>query len=302
MEKEIILAIDIGGTSVKMGAVKEDVLLEKSSYRNIWNGNQDKLVEDLKPYIDSYINKYKINKIGIGCPGEIEDGVVLFASNLGWRNFDIKKSFNDKYPNLEINVNNDGIAAVNAELKYGILKNVKNAIFIVFGRGVGGAIIIDGKIYEGERKNGGKIGHLTYKKPNGRKCNCGRVGCYETYTSVTGLIQTIKEEYYQQSERKEKLKRLSGFQIVQYVKEKNPVVCKGVQLWNEDISEEILDLVEIFDPSHIVLAGGITESGLLDLEVIRNKLKTFGYDYVNVSISRFKGKTGLIGAASAFNK
>ena len=103
-------------------------------------------------------------------------------------------------------------------------------------------------------------------------------------------------------ERKEKLKRLSGFQIVQYVKEKNPVVCKGVQLWNEDISEEILDLVEIFDPSHIVLAGGITESGLLDLEVIRNKLKTFGYDYINVSISRFKGKTGLIGAASAFNK
>ena len=302
MEKEIILAIDIGGTSVKMGAVKEDVLLEKSSYRNIWKGNQDKLVEDLKPYIDSYINKYKINKIGIGCPGEIEDGVVLFASNLGWRNFDIKKSFNDKYPNLEINVNNDGIAAVNAELKYGILKNVKNAIFIVFGRGVGGAIIIDGKIYEGERENGGKIAHLTYKKPNGRKCNCGRVGCYETYTSVTGLIQTIKEEYYQQSERKEKLKRLSGFQIVQYVKEKNPVVCKGVQLWNEDISEEILDLVEIFDPSHIVLAGGITESGLLDLEVIRNKLKTFGYDYINVSISRFKGKTGLIGAASAFDK
>lgn len=299
--EEFILAIDIGGTSVKIGVVTKDQLLEKISFRNVWKGHQDKLVADLENSITRLIQKYNIHKIGVGCPGDIEDGKVLYASNLGWKNFDLSHELKKYFPFAEIKIENDGIAAVNAEIHFGKLQNVQNGLFIVFGRGVGGACIINGKIYLGENKKGGKIGHLTCKKPNGRRCNCGRIGCFETYTSVTGLIRTIKEQN-QMLKAHQKFQRLSGFQIVELVKQNNPIVLHGVSIWNDDIAEEILDLAMLFAPSHIVLAGGITESGLIDLSKIKRKLNQFGYGSIDLSISQYKGNTGIIGVASLFQE
>lgn len=303
MEKEYVLGIDIGGTSIKIGVVSNCNVIESASIRNVFKGNFDALLPGIKEICDLYVNKYNINKIGIGCPGDIVDGVVKVASNLGWKNYDILNVFKKSYPECEIVVENDGKAACNAEKIYGALANIKNGLFITIGRGVGGAIIYNGQDVYGNYRNGGKIGHMIIQK-NGRRCNCGRRGCFETYASVYGLIQTIKETnvHWPNEEEKIDTEKLSGVQIVNYNKKGSIVAKNGIEKWNKDLSEGILNLCMIFDPSVIVIAGGITESGLLNLDTIKDVLVKNGYDKCQLTLAKFKGKSGLVGAASLFNK
>lgn len=294
---ELILAIDIGGTSIKMGVVNKNKIVESIQMRNIWKNSQDKFVDDIKINIQYFINKYAITKIGVGCPGEINNDIVVCASNLQWNNFALKEKIQKEFPSILIKIENDGNAALLAEVKYGKLQNVDYALFVVFGRGVGGGIILNGKQMKGSSYRGSKIGHVVMKGPRGRKCSCGRMGCFETYASVTGLFQTVREINYHNGNL-EHLKKLNGFLIHELYKNDDPIIKTAVAQWNNDIAEGLLNLAEVVDPSHIILAGGITESGLIQLPYITQKFVEYGYENVNIEISAFKGKAGLIGAAA----
>ena len=298
---ENVLAVDIGGTSIKLGVVNNDKVLESTSIRNTFKGKSSALIEGIKEICHEYINKYNVRKIGIGCPGDIADGVVVVASNLGWTNYNLLDDFKKEFVGLEIQVENDGIAACKAEMKLGNLKNVETGLFVTIGRGIGGGIIINQKLVQGSHKLGGKIGHVTLYN-NGRKCNCGRRGCYETYCSVLGLIRTVKEENVKFPENEKiNVERLSGFQIVSLKKENNSVALKGLKRWNGDFASGLVNLCNLFDPSVIVIAGGITEGDLLDLDYIKEELNKNGFSECEVLLAKFKGKTGLIGAASLLN-
>lgn len=299
MERKYVLGIDIGGTSIKIGIISGSYLVESFTIRNNFKGKCNLFVAGIKPTIDSFIERYHITKIGIGCPGEIQNGVVLLASNLGWVNYNIKEDFQNNYPGMEIVVDNDGNAACLAEKKYGLLKGKDNGIYITLGKGVGGAIIINNKIMMGNHGMGGRFGHMVIKE-NGRHCACGRRGCFEIYGSITGLILTVREVNNRQQDESKKidLSKISGYQIVKYVIDGNETVIEAVKRWNNDLAEGILNLCMIFDIDDIVIGGGITESGLIDIPFIKSKLAPFGYEKCNLSISTFKGKTGLIGAAA----
>ena len=296
---ENVLGIDIGGTSIKLGVVCGEEVLESTSLRNTFKGKSNLLVEGIKEICDDYINRFNITKIGIGCPGNIVDGIVTFASNLGWKNYEILKDFSLRFPNCKIYVDNDGNAACKAEMKFGNLNNVSNGLFVTIGKGVGGAIIIDNKIVKGHNNKGGRFGH-TVIHTNGRKCNCGRRGCFETYASVAGLLQTVKEQNqkWKNPEEQINIEKLSGYQIAKHLKDGNKMVATAINIWQKDIAEGLLDLCHIFDPSIIVIAGGITESGILTPDYLKRFLKNHNYGDCDIQLARFKGKTGLIGAAS----
>lgn len=298
-EKEYVLGIDIGGTSIKIGVVNADQILESTSVRNTFKGASKNLLPGIKPICDNYIKKYNIKKIGVGCPGDIENGVVVLAANLGWNHFNILEEFKKYYPDCSINVDNDGNAACEAELKYGELGNVTNGLFITIGRGVGGTVIVDKKIVHGIHNRGGKFGHMVIHT-NGRKCNCGRRGCYETYVSVLGLINTVKEVNERTSDPNAKIdtSKLSGYQIINYLKDNKSVAIEGVRKWHNDLAEGLLNLCLVFDPSVIIIAGGITEGPLLNIEYIQKYLASHDYESCEVKVATFKGKTGLVGAAA----
>ncbi len=295
--QEKVLAIDIGGTSIKTGIVEGDKIIEFASYKNVWKGAQEKLTPFFSKIFSHWIEKYNITKIGIGCPGDIIDNVVVSAANLKWHDFHLLDELQAIYPQMTIKIENDGRAATLAELTYGKLKDVKNGIFIVFGRGVGGSLVINHEIYTGSFTRGGNFGHMVIKNYKARKCNCGRRGCFETYASVAGLVQTIKDINYH-SKNPVPLKELGGLRVMDLANNQHPIVIKAIKQWNLDIAESILSLALILDPSHIILAGGITESGLIDIEVIKEKLREQHYDNVVVELSDFKSKAGLVGAAT----
>lgn len=297
--KRYILGIDIGGTSVKIGVVCQSNVIESTNIRNTFKGKENELIPGIKSICNYYISKFNIDRIGIGCPGEIIDGTVICASNLGWKNFDILNAFKEAFPDKYINVDNDGNAACLAELHYGKLKGEKDGIFITIGKGIGGAFIIDGKICHGTYGFGGRFGHMVIRS-GGRRCGCGRRGCFETYGSVTGLIQTVREinSKWEKEEDKIDVSKMSGFVIVNKVQEQNEIVTKAVEKWNCDLAEGILNILMILDSPSIVIAGGITESGLIDLDYIRRYISMLGYDKCKISLATFKGKTGLVGAAS----
>lgn len=301
-ESNYILGVDIGGTSVKIGVVKNGEVFESTSIRNLFKGNPSLLTSGIKDICDTYILKYNINKIGVGCPGDIFNGIVVFASNLGWKNYDILTDFKKTFPNCDILIDNDGNTSCQAEIKFGKLNNVSDGLFITIGKGIGGAIIIENKIFHGMHNQGGRFGHMVIHT-NGRKCNCGRSGCYETYASVAGLLNTVKEVNSRWPKINERINvyKLSGFQIVKLIQQKNQIAIEALKKWHNDVAEGLLNLCHIFDPSTIVIAGGITESGLLDLNFIKTYLKEYGYEDCDVFLATFKGKTGLVGAACLFD-
>ena len=295
-----VLGIDIGGTSIKIGVVNNNEVIVSSSMRNLFKGNPETLIPGIKDICNDYISKYNIKDIGVGCPGDIDNGVVIFASNLGWKNFDLLNAFAKEFPNLNIVIDNDGNAACQAEINDGHLKDVNNGLFVTIGKGIGGAIILDNRIIKGNHNKGGRFGH-TVIHTNGRKCNCGRRGCFERYASVTGLIQTVKEFNLKWKVEEEKIdvEKLSGYQIVKYSKESNNKMIKeALNKWHNDIAEGLLDLCHVIDPSVIVIAGGITESGLLDINYIQEFLVNHNYGDCIVKLAKNKGKTGLVGAAN----
>lgn len=298
-----ILCIDIGGTSIKIGVVYKDNIIESASVRNSFKGNFDMLIPSIKDLCNLYINKYQLNKMAIGCPGDIDMGKLIFASNLGWQNIDLLKEFQNNFKNVEVRVANDGVAASLAERTYGYLKDVSDAIFVTIGKGIGGCIISNGNELKGNHNFGSRFGHMVIKS-GGRRCNCGRKGCFEAYGSISGLIKTTKE-YNQKWTKKEDLidiDKLSGYKILNYLKDGNKLVKESINRWNKDIVIGLLNLCHIVDPSIIVIAGGVTESEFLNLDFIKVKLAKHKYDKCEVKLATLKGKTGLVGAGCLFNK
>lgn len=296
-----ILAVDIGGTSIKIGVVNKSEVIDSTTIRNSFKGHFDDLLPVIKGIMNNYINKYHINKIGVGCPGDIKDGYLYFASNLGWKDINILEKFKNEFKDLEVKVENDGLAAFKAERLYGRLNGVSNGIFVTIGKGIGGAILIDDKVLLGSHSFGGRFGHIVIRS-GGRFCNCGRKGCFEAYGSISGLIKTTKEYSLKWTKKEEQLEtdKLSGYKILSYLKENNPVVKESVKRWHKDIAIGLINLCHIVDPTDIVIAGGVTESELLNIEYIKNKMIKHGYDKCELSLASLKGKTGLVGAASLF--
>ena len=193
------LGIDIGGTNTVFGAISHDgLILKKDSI--LTNADQnpvhlfDKIFERNKVWIKELDNRYFFKNIGIGVPnGNYFTGMVKDPPNLGqkWQNLDLVK-FVKKYQDIPVKITNDANAAALGEKSFGVAKEMKNAVVITLGTGLGSGLIIEGKVFYGHDGFAGELGHIIID-PKGRICECGRQGCLEMYVSAKGLKHTIDE-------------------------------------------------------------------------------------------------------------
>jgi glucokinase len=254
------------------------------------------------------ITEKDVISIGIGCPGAVdaESGIIVLTPNLPYENFNVRKIFAEK-TNLPVYLDNDANCAVLGEVVSGAAKNYKTAIAVTLGTGVGGGIIIDGKIYNGFNCAAGELGHMITHR-NGRQCNCGRKGCFEAYASATALIKDTKEAALKNPDSllnrlcDGDVEKINGKTSFDGKRAGDKVATEVVDNYIEELGEGIINYINIFQPEIILIGGGISNEGEYLLEPLREYV--FKYSYGSNMLPRtkieraaLKNDAGIIGAA-----
>lgn len=301
------LGIDIGGTSAKFGLVTDEGNLEAAdSYAVSFDDYKTPILETVLKSTDFFLKKNSLHPsslkaVAISATGQIdsENGVVsgTCGNIANWENVKIKEAFEEKY-NVKTCVVNDANCVALGEKWLGGAKDSKNAIILTIGTGVGGGIIVDGKILLGERGYGGEIGHFGIDK-NGRKCTCGNTGCLEQYASTTALIRSVREYFEQNDASFLENNEINGITVFEMAKQ-NKAMAGILDEWIADTAYGIASLVHIFNPEIVLLGGGISNEKEMFVDKVREKvlssvMKNFRKN-LKIQSAALKNSAGLIGA------
>lgn len=308
------LGIDIGGMTVKgiltdnSGKIYADGNVQTDSDKGATQmcANIVELVNVLLS--NGKVNKAEVVGIGVGCPGIIDskNGVVVFAGNLKLLNFALAKEI-EIATGLPVKITNDANAAALGEAKFGAGSKYKNSILVTLGTGVGGGIVIDGKLFEGGKSAGTEIGHTVIVE-NGLKCTCGRKGCFERYASASALMEQTKDamEANRNSEmwKGYDLETVTGKTPFAYY-DRDLTAKLVVDKYISHLACGIINLANIFRPEVVMLGGGLSEQGetltkplqkILDNELMGGT----AYAPVKVVKASLGSKAGAYGAAALF--
>ena len=312
---ELVLAIDIGGTSMKGALVDRQGHLSSRFVVPVVPGEEqesalDRLIASAKESLQSLSEGDRVIGIGCGVPGGINTftGVCDYASNLGWKNLPVARILSDKL-SLPCKIDNDANAAMLGEIQFGQEKAYRNAILLTLGTGIGGGIFVNGQLYVGNEGKGAEIGHMVIVA-GGIPCPCGRKGCFETYASATALTREAKKaiEAHPESLMAEEVRK--GVKIdaalpFECAKKGDEVAQRVVDQYIEYLGVGCLNLIDIFRPEVIVLSGGVSKQGENLRQPLERYLEKFGYGFgvdkapkVDIKISRLGADIGIYGAAA----
>ncbi len=307
------IGIDLGGTNIKVGVVDENYnIVGKSNIKTNLPRPSEEIAESIAEGVrlacaDAGIYVSDVNSIGIGTPGVANrnTGVVLYSCNLGFNNFELGKVLGEKL-GTQIFVENDANAAAFGEVVNGAGKGYKNVVVVTLGTGVGGGIIIDGKIYTGFNFCGGELGH-TVIEYNGRQCGCGRKGCFEAYSSATALINMTKEamEANPDSEMWKiagSLENVDGKTAFDGMRAGDKAAVGVVDMYINYLGCGLVNIVNTFQPELLLIGGGICKEGENLTKPLNEYIERESYCIdpnrsTKLDIAKLGNDAGIIGAA-----
>lgn len=306
------IGIDLGGTNIAGGLVnKAGEILKKLSVPTASERGSDAVIEDIYSVIEALIRENNtgepVKGIGIGVPGiaDPHTGEVIVCVNLNWYNVPLKEKLSKK-TDLPIYIDNDATVAGVAEFQIAQEGKYKDAVILTLGTGVGGGILVDGKVLSGHNGIGSELGHMLIGEAL-YTCNCGRNGCLETFASSTAIIHYAK--YLIKSGKPSTmlemvngdLEKISGEVIFNAAKAGDSVANEVVDRLVKYLSIGIMNIVCTLDPEIIFLGGGISMAGDFLLDKVNAALENLKYfkakPHVTVEIAKFKNDAGIIGAA-----
>ena len=307
------VGIDLGGTNIVAGVVDEEYrIIAKASTKTNCPRPEKEIADDMarmavEAVKNADLTMDQIEWIGVGTPGiaNSEKGIIEYSNNLGFKNTPMVKYIQETI-DKPVFIENDANAAAYGEFVAGAAKGARNAVCITLGTGVGGGIIIDGKIYSGSNFAGAEIGH-TVIEVDGAQCSCGRKGCFEAYSSATGLIRMTREAIAEhpdcimaQSEKeKGKVTARTSFDCMRagdkYAK---AVVDKYIKY----LAAGITNTINIFQPDILCIGGGVCNEGdplLLPMkELVAKEVYTRNSEKnCEIVIAKLGNDAGIIGAA-----
>ena len=310
------LGIDLGGTNIVAGVVDEDGnIIVKASCKTNAPRSQEEICDDmaavaLKALESANLTKNDIRFIGIGAPGAVNGatGVIEFANNFNFHNWEIVRMMKERL-GVEIFVENDDNAAAYGEFLVGAAKDANDAIVVTLGTGVGGGIIIDGMIYSGSNFAGAEIGHMVIQH-RGRQCSCGRRGCWEAYSSATGLINMTKEAVINPYNANSiitqsvggDLNKITGRTAFDAMRQGCPVGQAIVNEYIDYLGCGIVNMINIFQPEILCIGGGVSREGSLLIEPLKKIVEAEHYTKHNeqqtqICLAQLGNDAGIIGAA-----
>lgn len=314
-DSKVIVGIDLGGTTIKIGIVNTayEITAQTSIPTDAVRPYEAVIADMGKTAIELLAeNGYDPEDClgaGVGSPGTVDskNGMVLYSNNIRWDHVPLSDELS-KYLPVPVYLNNDANCAALGEVAKGAAKGCRNAVFLTLGTGVGGGIIIDGKIFEGGYPGGVELGHIT-NGSEGRRCTCGRYDCLETYASATALINDAKNMAVQYPGSM--LWELCGHSL-DNMNAKIPFDAAAagdhcgkmlIENYVRHLADGITDIVNIFRPDVIVIGGGVCAQGENLTDPLNKYLEKncFGgaVSYIPQVVTAQNGNdAGIIGAAS----
>lgn len=296
------IGIDLGGSHISIGVVDKDGKILDKRDKHL-RGIAKRLIkptieETIISNIKEYQKNYKITEIGIAVPGSVKNDKILKSVNLGLKDYDlvgvIKKEID-----LPIKIRNDAKCAALAESKYGALKKYNRVLFMTLGTGIGGAVIINGKLLDAGEYPGCEFGHMVIKE-NGLECNCGRKGCFEKYGSMRAFKDNLRNELGLED-------KTSGKELMAILKNTTKEskdydkIEKVRKQYIRDLSVGITNLVNIFEPEAIGIGGSFvyfSEALLDDIKelIIKENMLFNSRKEINIQTAVLGNEAGIIGA------
>lgn len=273
---QYVFGVDIGGTTVKLGFFDvEGTLLDKWEIPTVTKESGSHILPDIADSIknkmaEKQIAAEEVAGVGVGAPGPIDsDGVVHRAVNLGWETFSIKKTLEDLLK-MPVMAGNDANVAALGEMWKGGGQGSNDLIVVTLGTGVGGGIIIGGKMLTGFAGAGGEIGHIHVNDEEAENCGCGNKGCLEQYASATGITRLANRKLA--SSDKDSVLRggeVSAKTVFDAVKEKDALAIEVAEEFGKYLGDGLAAIAGVVNPQTIVIGGGVSKAGEILMDYIK---------------------------------
>lgn len=303
--KKYVFGVDVGGTTVKLGLFDvEGNVLDKWEIPTRTQENGTLILPDVAESIREkmkQMDRESIIGVGIGAPGPIDgEGVVHRAVNLGWGTFSIKETLEDLL-NMPVMAGNDANVAALGEMWMGGGQGCKDLVVVTLGTGVGGGIIINGKILTGATGAAGEIGHIHVQDGEEDTCGCGNHGCLEQYSSATGITRLANKLL--KSTKKDSVLRngeVSAKAVFDAVKEKDELAMQVAEQFGEYLGNALSSIAAVVNPEAFVIGGGVSKAGEILLDYIRpyyQKNVFHGSRDAKFKLATLGNDAGIYGAA-----
>ena len=310
------IGVDLGGTNIAVGIVDEQFrIVRKGKVPTKKERHSDEIVRDMGALCASLVKEAgltfdDIAYVGIAAPGSVDPktGVVKYANNINMLHYPLAERLMSHIPVKRVYLENDANAAALAEAKAGAGKGCDDVIMITLGTGVGGGIVIGGKLYSGFNYAGAELGHIVIEH-GGRKCTCGRCGCWEAYSSATALIEMTREKMQQEKDSimwnmcDNGTGKVSGRTAFNAARQGDRAGREVVDTYIDYLACGITNMVNIFQPQVLCIGGGVCGEGDYLLDPLKKIVDRDQYgsdahdDKTVIKIAELGNDAGIIGAA-----
>ncbi len=311
------LGVDLGGTNIAIGLVDEkfNILLKDKVPTDAHRPTSD-IMDDIAELCKTIINRLgitfnEIAHVGIAAPGSIDPvkGIVRYCNNIPMVDYPIVAELKNRIPVNKVYLENDANAAALAEAKAGAGKGYSDLVMITLGTGVGGGVVIGGKLYSGFNYCGAELGH-TVIEFGGKPCTCGRRGCFEAYSSATGLINMTKEkmEKYHESVMwdivNHKIENVDGLTAFKAARKNDKAGTEVVNTYIKYLACGLTNMINIFQPEVLCIGGGVCGEGDYLLKPLVKLIRKEEYgaenqiNFSQIKIAELGNSAGIIGAAA----
>jgi glucokinase len=308
---EYCFGVDLGGTTVKIGLfTSEGKLIDSQEIPTRKEDEGSHILSDICEAIDAKLVDRKMTRddligVGIGIPGPItKDGSVLGCVNLGWGIFNVEEKLSQMLGGVKVKAGNDANVAALGETWQGGGRGFEDIVLVTLGTGVGGGIIIGGKIIPGSNGAAGEIGHMpAVVGRDAEVCGCGKKGCLETVASATGIVRETKKllEKSEDDSSLRKKKELTCKDIVDAAKEGDKLALKAVDKLTFALGKSIAGIAAVTNPQVIVIGGGVSKAGKFLLDKIEEYFNEYAFHAtknVKFALATLGNDAGMYGAAA----
>lgn len=299
--------IDVGGTTVKCGLFEENgSLIDKWEIQTRTENGGENVLPDIAATVMSKMAVKKIARedvigVGVGIPGPVMRGVVPVAVNLHWGEKNVEYELGNLL-DMKVRAGNDANVAALGEQWKGSGEGKDSVIMVTLGTGVGGGIIVDGKIVEGAHGAGGEIGHIHVEDSITDPCGCGNCGCLEQVASATGIVRLAKEELAKNPVLPTALRdsEITSKAVFDAYKEGDAMATTIVNRFAKYLGTGIATIAAVTDPEVIVIGGGVSKAGECLTDIVGNYFRARAFSacrHTMIVLAKLGNDAGIYGAA-----